>query len=154
MECALWALGILIFLCILILVYGTVLEKAPGEREDIDVLNTEIFTVGGKSYSIWPISHFILYFILGYHCPCYWKEFTLIGVGWEVFESIKGDDKDKHHVVNTTNGKQYANWWAGSLSDIVANSLGLATGIIAGNSIRKDAPLSTECPSCNNAKIE
>lgn len=150
MECALWALGILVFLCLMIIIYGSVLENLPVERENADILNSELFKIRGKSYSIWPVSHFVLYFILGYHCPCYWKELTLIGIGWEAFESINGSDKSKHHVVKTDAGKQYTDWWAGSISDIIANSLGLAFGIVAGNSMRKDPPLATECPSCKN----
>lgn len=147
MECGLWPFGFLIFLCLLIIIYGTFLTLISKNPENDDVLNREIFQLNGKSYSLWPITHFVLYFVLGYYCPCYWKEFTLIGVGWEAFESINGKDKSKHHVVSTNSGKQYTEWWSGSISDIIANSLGLASGILTGNYFRQEQE-TNKCTKC------
>lgn len=70
----------------------------------------------------WGISHFILYFILGYLYPNNLLLFTLIGIMWEFIEqcvhvkSIYDDDPIKEK------------WWVGKMSDIGMNSFGLILG--------------------------
>lgn len=70
----------------------------------------------------WGISHFILYFVLGYLYPGNLLLFTLIGVIWEFIEqcvhvkSLYDDDPIKEK------------WWVGKVTDIGMNSFGLILG--------------------------
>ena len=73
----------------------------------------------------WAMSHFILYFILGYLYPDNLLLFTLIGVLWEFLEQCV-------HVKSLYDDEPIKEkWWVGKMSDIGVNSFGL----ILGNSI-------------------
>ena len=58
--------------------------------------------------TMWGGCHFILYLILGFICPCFFFQLFLIGVLWELFESL-------HHCSCTL--------------DLLWNFLGLIIGV-------------------------
>lgn len=98
-----------------------------------DPMNYVVFTIPGINHccSMWPISHFILFFILGLLFP---EEDLLIislGVLWEltedVFFMIAG--RGRQPLRNSKGDVQYAeSWWAGSFQDIIVNTLGFYCG--------------------------
>jgi len=96
-----------------------------------DPMNKTVFQLGKlKCCSMWPISHFILYLIWGFLCPECWIFFSIVGVLWELFETILGmNSKKTDDIITRKNGVQYNNYWSGSLLDIIFNSLGLLVGI-------------------------
>ena len=67
--------------------------------------------------TLWAITHFICYFIVGKLCPNNFKLFLYLGIIWEVFEKIYG------YITNSEN------YWTsggynGQIKDIGFNMLG------------------------------
>lgn len=77
----------------------------------------------------WGISHFSLFFILGYLCPDHLIFSFILGVLWEVVEySIKDRPfylSKCNYVIDTDHGQ---GWWYGRWQDIVMNTFGLLLG--------------------------
>lgn len=92
-------------------------------------------------YSLWPISHFILYVCLGYIAPSWWWLWICLGVGWEIFEYCGGvlvrnlQSKQGTESLGKKAEKmlmpQYGNEWVtGCQSDILFNVTGLILGLV------------------------
>ena len=93
------------------------------------------------NYSWWPITHFILYLVLGILCPDIWLYLFVLGIIWELFEWAGGiflckHDKFSEKIVNKNlmkkieSKKQYGEEWvAGKFSDLFFNGAGLALGL-------------------------
>jgi len=95
-----------------------------------DPFNKILFKVGQtKCCSYWPLSHFILYVIWGFLAPECWLFFSIVGVIWEMVESIIGTNSKKNDDIGVNKNVQYTNWWSGSITDLIFNSLGLLVGI-------------------------
>lgn len=83
----------------------------------------------------WAISHFLLYAILAYRYDCYITLFV-IGVFWELFESISGRYMKNNNIDigenrNISGYSHYKHQWViGTYSDIIWNTLGIVTGIL------------------------
>jgi hypothetical protein len=71
----------------------------------------------GSKLTLWSISHFITFFIIGKLCPNNYVFFFLLGVCWEIFETIYGTYK-KDIQYWTGNGID------GQINDIIMNTLG------------------------------
>ena len=90
-----------------------------------------------NGYSCWPISHFIMYVVLGLVAPDLWYIWLVVGIAWELVEYGGGKwltSKGLQRVVNPTSkdteDSQYASeWMGGSISDIIFNTTGLFTGM-------------------------
>jgi len=113
-----------------------------------DILNYTVFKINDVSYSLWPVSHFLLYFIIGLFCRDHWVFILFIGVLWEFFEYVFGNIlyqndfieenedgivsfyKDKNiHTIKSKN--QYnKKWLTFNKTDIVFNTLGYISGLI------------------------
>lgn len=67
--------------------------------------------------TLWIITHFICYFIVGKLCPNNLKLFLSLGIIWEIFEKIYG---------YITNGDKYwtSGGYHGQIKDICVNMLG------------------------------
>jgi len=102
-----------------------------------DILNKTLFEskwlgkLCGENgmYCSWPISHFILYLVLGIACPRIWPILFAAGIVWEIIEWIIGNflsEKESEETVQT----QYSNgWMTGKWSDLLFNGAGLALGL-------------------------
>ena len=107
-------------------------------RTDVDVFNRKIFDFDyfmGNCCSMWPISHFIFFFILGLLFPDCDIPIITAGVLWEIAEEtisiISKNQKNRHIVVDKNSNVQYRDsWWAGSFQDILFNILGFYMGKI------------------------
>ena len=66
----------------------------------------------------WLLSHFIMYFFIGYFAPKYWFIATILGYLFEHFEKYLHDHHDMPIYHNLK-------------GDILANSLGLLCGIVS-----------------------
>ena len=101
-----------------------------------DFLNRKLFSFRllENCCSARPVSHFILYTLLGYFYPYCWKLAITTGVIWELVEVVA------HHVtggerqptIANGNVEYSTNWWAGTSKDIVMNT----TGFLFGSAIR------------------
>jgi len=83
--------------------------------------------------SWWPISHFILFFILGYFFPECWGYLIFFGILWELFEVVMFYvTSQETQVVRTADRRiEYTNnWWAGSYKDVLMNTLGATGGYL------------------------
>ena len=95
-----------------------------------------------KNFSWWPISHFVMYIILGAIAPEYWLLWFCIGIGWEILESGAGKiipAAGLNKLVRRLDGqKQYGdNWMSGSLTDVIFNGAGLGIGILLSRMINR-----------------
>jgi hypothetical protein len=117
----------LIVACLAIVLYKKIiLRDDPGQ----DFLNQGIVRLDKETLlSFWPISHFVVYFILGLMFPhpgCA-VFFMVGGVLWEVFEEFMGTIASNNVVV--AEGVQYRSWWSGRVDDIFYNALGYFVGV-------------------------
>jgi hypothetical protein len=79
----------------------------------------------------WPLSHMLLFFILGLASPRHWFVFFMLGVLWEIIEFV-------------TNAIQWdSEYWYAISYDIVMNGVGLALGTGLGLALRKSQPSAT-----------
>ena len=102
-------------------------------------MNRVIFNlpVIGK-VSGWPLSHFVLFLVLGLLFPGCDLLVLSIGVGWEIWEEIFGryvvGDREKVPLFYSDSSKeedldiQYTRWWSGSLKDVGFNFVGFYFG--------------------------
>ena len=115
---------------------------------DTTVLTSQsLYNVTGeyKCLSWWPISHFIMYVVLGAVAPEYWLLWFCIGIGWELLEwgggkmlSAAGRD---NLIRSHDNRTQYGdNWVAGSVTDVIFNGVGLGVGILLSRMMCKVQP--------------
>ncbi len=114
----------------IIIVYFFIIKQAFGYKfPQHDYLNNIILenSVFG-SISWWPISHFILFFILGILFPDCDVIVITAGILWEVVEEILGRTIGNDTATSMKNGIQYSRWWSGSIKDIVFNIAGFYTG--------------------------
>ena len=146
---------IFIVVVLLIVIYFPILKARFGNVYSYrDKMNKVLFRLPGiGDVSGWPLSHFILFFILGILFPdC---DFIVItaGVIWEIWEEVYGRYilKDPSNTPSHTSEAgfrpdiQYERWWSGSVKDIVFNIL----GFYLGKFIVKSANLDIKIPYIN-----
>lgn len=80
--------------------------------------------------SWWPISHFILFFIIGVLFPECDVEAITCGVLWELFEvgAHYAIGKERQYVRKQDAIEYSQSWWAGSFKDIFFNIAGFYLG--------------------------
>lgn len=137
------AYKVLVWMWMLIVFYFFFLSSSFGGRikriVTNDFMNVKLFDFPllENCCSVWPLSHFVFFFILGLLFPdC---DIPIIGLGvlWEGFEAVNTvlEGGQRQWVRPTTSSSKYEyskNWWAGSAKDIVMNTLGfyLAKAIV------------------------
>ncbi len=129
---------VLILVVLLITVYFWLLSAKYGKDGVIanDPLNQEV-DPRFPGVSWWPISHFLLFFLMGILFPKCDAPILFAGVLWEVIETVikkvtqshQGLYSDPERYNSHTEKRQYADsWWAGSLQDIAFNVAGFYAG--------------------------
>ena len=84
--------------------------------------------LGEPCMSWWPVTHFVLFLVIGLVFPADWLGWWFAGsVYWETLEYVYGrinvsTDRD------TCTNCQYTKWLDASPMDLVANGLGLSLG--------------------------
>tara|TARA_Y100001970_G_C14016238_1_gene741068 strand:+ start:408 stop:788 length:381 start_codon:yes stop_codon:yes gene_type:complete len=105
---------LIIFICIQVhvfLFWLSVVIYREIKREDVMVLRKKTFF--GRNG--WGLAHFIHYFVLGYHCPDYWKLALVIGI---LFEAIEYPLSKISKYIDSN-----------PIQDMITNSAGLAAGV-------------------------
>ena len=111
-----------------------------------DPMNRKVFRFPIFNFAVshWPILHFILFAIGGFMVPQYWKHLIIIGIVWEIIESImkvittKKNKKIKSKRVRIDdNTVEYTTYWDSSFKDIIFNSTGVLCGIFLRSVISK-----------------
>jgi hypothetical protein len=122
-----------------------------------DIMSLTVFkskTLGDMTgekgvYSLWPISHFILYVFLGYLSPSWWWLWICLGIGWEFFEYSCGLLVRKLQSKEGTSNlgqkaekmfmPQYGEEWvSGCQSDVLFNISGLVIGLMMSKLYKTD----------------
>jgi hypothetical protein len=108
-----------LFVMLLIFIYGVIRCKK--------VLKDPLLNyVPGTKIDGWSMSHFLLYAFLSYLFPTKWVYLFGAGAAWETFEYISELNPElTEGIGNCSTGET---WWFGQWSDILMNSLGIATG--------------------------
>lgn len=121
------ATGVVIFIYWLLL-YAIGKKTIPQN----DFMNIKIFNIESleNCCSLWPISHFVLFAILGYKYPTCDAPILLLGVLWELFEMIWSNfvKEERQYVIQNDTLEYSSNWWAGSFKDILFNVAGFYFG--------------------------
>jgi hypothetical protein len=107
-----------------------------------DPLNYKLFNLNmfENCCSGWPVSHFILFMILGFLYPNCWKIILLLGIIWELIEvSFYWFRSSDRQWVRTNNNLEYSkNWWAGSYKDIIFNCAGFGVGFLLAKLVKNN----------------
>ncbi len=107
-----------------------------------DPLNRKLFNVPYFNFAVshWPMTHYVFFAALTYIFPLEWKLLFILGVGWEIIESLmkhitkKSGKKDfvkksKRTRINEDT-IEYTTYWDSSQKDIIFNSFGIITGLL------------------------
>ena len=120
---------IFIYWLILGLIFG--FDNVPQH----DFMNVKMFNLPlfENCCSLWPISHFILFLIIGYLYPNCDVVAISGGVLWEVaevafFYITKRSDRQPTRIADNSRIEYSQNWWMGSFKDIIMNILGFYLG--------------------------
>lgn len=138
--------GSICFIYFLILQLPFVCKRLPHQ---CDILNRRIYDGGATCCSMWPLSHFIMHFFLGFFFPDCWLFIFITGVVWEVIEFLIGyigvKVFGKAGAVKNDGDLQYTDrYWAANIYDIFFNVTGLAIGYSLSKAFCK------ECKTCKN----
>ncbi len=135
------AYKIIFVIVAIIMLHYVAMLVFPNSYGKIDIVDTRLVNIDisehtpswinpnlVKCCSIWPVSHFILYTVLGFVAPsCTGLLFTT-GILWELFEH--GASGFLPNPANLNPDGQYSTrWWGANLWDIPANGLGLLAGV-------------------------
>ena len=127
---------ILFIVSFIIVIYWLTLKNfVDGKNIAVkDAMNYKVidFPILKGCCSWWPISHFLLYLILGILFPDCGVLLMTLGVGWELFENLMGriiSEGTPSVEESMRNALEYKNgWWAGSVNDIIMNFFGFICG--------------------------
>lgn len=91
-----------------------------------DVMNQKVFTMNvfPGCCSWWPVTHFILFFIIGLFYPNCGVVAMVGGALWELWETLIGSLTPKEKQNGTQNTLEYSQWWSGSIKDLAFNFAG------------------------------
>tara|TARA_B100000900_G_C20155931_1_gene543870 strand:- start:68 stop:517 length:450 start_codon:yes stop_codon:yes gene_type:complete len=106
-----------------------------------DVLEFSLFKNSAR-YGLdgWSVTHYSLFFLLGYLYPKVFVTSVLLGAVWELCETYIGIYKPaliKGLGFCELSGNKYKVWWYGKWSDIVLNTLGFISGMTLHNYLKK-----------------
>lgn len=128
------AYAVLLTLVALILLYSLYLFTVYGTEEAVyhDWMNAKVFNLPWleNCCSWWPISHLILFFILGFLFPSCDALVITAGILWELVEMVISKMFHRpRQALRISEGIEYSsNWWAGSFKDIIFNIVGFYLG--------------------------
>lgn len=131
-------IGVLIvffIVAVVIIIYGLYLRIMYKDQPTMvknDLLNQKQFDLPmlENCCSWWPISHFILFSLIGFFFPNCAFIAIVGGILWELLEMfISSLMKQNRQAIRIDTGIEYSeNWFAGSTKDIILNIFGFYTG--------------------------
>ena len=92
------------------------------------IINSEIYFLKKETFNdcdYWCLSHYILYFLLGFYAPKYWYISVIISILWEYTEYLITKYSD---YIDFMGIRKYISY-SGS-KDIVTNTQGLLLGML------------------------
>ena len=122
-----YLLYIYIFIALGIVMIPTLLKmtKSHNEFKKYHHAATDtVITIGKCKLDWWSVTHFMLYIILGFAFPHYWKLLLICSISWELLEYFTGclekSIKDEKDII----------YWCGKWSDLFVNTSGFIVGLI------------------------
>lgn len=116
---------ILLFTAFLILLYWIIIKLIICKLTPYPPCDFMAIPIKGFG-SFWPLSHFIVFFILGLFFNKCMKIILILGVIWEFIEFFGGFlEKKKKKIPKLMYSDK---WWAPNLLDIIMNFLGFFCG--------------------------
>lgn len=130
--------NIFIPIVIIIVIYYVYMRAVYKEQEvpHNDMMNVKIIDLPilENCCSMWPISHLILFTIIGYLYPTCDAIAIGSGIAWEAIEvllSFMFNKSDRQATRERDGTVEYSqSWWAGSMKDILMNIVGFYLGKI------------------------
>lgn len=120
---------IIIYWFILLRVHGTEHNAVNGDFMNHIVFETSFLE---NCCSWWPISHFILFTVIGFLFPDCDLMAILAGIGWELAEVgvyyTIGEQRQGVRRPGSSKIQYSGSWWNGSYKDIFMNIAGFYTG--------------------------
>jgi hypothetical protein len=126
-------------ICILTIVsYGT---YRCHHKEFRDPLTNSMLNPSQRSnfFDGWGILHFAFYFGLAFAYSEYWAFIFILGVLWEITESLMKDHPfylSKCDAANVLNTDGSSAWWYGRWQDLVMNGAGVLLGYLCAKPLR------------------
>ena len=115
-----------------IFIYGKYRCDNYHKNNNVDRLEFNLFKNSHKfGLDGWSITHFTLFFIIGFFYPQIFIITISLGILWELFETFIGIYKPtfiKGFGFCTLTDNKYKVWWYGKWSDLVVNLLGFLCG--------------------------
>jgi hypothetical protein len=111
-----------------ILYYHVYLKKVcKSNPAKCDFMNKILINVNDGCCSYWPLSHFIMHFVLAFIYPETWPLLLVFGILWEGFEYVSGLYERTKKKDPT---RQYSEkWWAPNIADLFLNIIGMLLGL-------------------------
>lgn len=117
---------------LIFLFYTNILKKRYGDKiSKYDPMNKklDLKVYPFDNISMWPVSHFVMYFILGFMFPYCARGILTIGIAWEIIECLIGNYKYDKNLETDPGKYQYSkNWWSGTVQDLFYNLSGFIFG--------------------------
>ena len=122
----------------LIIGYFYVYLKKFGECAVMaDPINKKLFSIFGFPISSWPLSHFVVYFLLTIIFPTYWLWILCGSILWEgveLFMKKVASEKTLSRTARTRIGSsgeyQYLTYWESAWEDIIINTLSILLALL------------------------
>ena len=95
----------------------------------VDLLQTKL---GIFDFDGWSLTHFVFFYVLTSFYPKDWKMIFALGILWEMIENVFGgwNPENMRNILGFCKKKGDAQtWWYGKISDIFANSVGIALAL-------------------------
>lgn len=134
-----WVYWIFLLVIVLIFIHWFFLSKTFGkEYKCKDLLNHKLIdrqTLGKDCCSGWLLSHFVLFFILGFFFPDCIVLLIIAGVLWEIVEFIIGiilkkrSNGEQQYTITECNVQYKDVYITGNILDIIADVSGIFIGL-------------------------
>lgn len=105
-------------------------DRSPVGRDMFNNIVFEDVPLFGN-LSWWPISHFVMYTVLGFLFPQCYVLILTVGVLWELYEKWFSTVAPRNTAGSQSRAKQeYSTWWDWNWKDVVMNVLGFGFGVL------------------------
>ena len=102
-----------------------------------DPINKKLFSIFGFPISSWPLSHFVVYFLITIIFPSYWIWIICGSILWEgveLFMKEVASEKTLSRTARTRIGSsgeyQYLTYWESTWEDIIINTLSILIALL------------------------
>jgi hypothetical protein len=138
-------LWVLIPVALIVFIYYQSLKNTSTNIASADILNRfyYICPFTNEWSSLWPVSHFVAFALVGFLFPQSFIFIAVAGIIWESFESIV--EIFIQQTTTVDENVEYTIWWGSLLKDIAYNLAGYLVGASLAVMIRGIDVCQPEC---------